>query len=92
MRLDHKDDLRIMQYDRLENISESFKKLQGYYQYVRYRKYSGKLTEEQISRCKEGNVRGAFGYPESTEKIAQLEIFFVILHENSVKLWINYFF
>ena len=102
MRLDHNDDLRIMQYDkdffmryfleeeerwlkihdevemttderydRLENIAESFKKLQGYYQYVRYRKYSGKLTEEQISRCKEGNVRGAFGYPESTEKIAR---------------------
>ena len=57
-------------YDRLKNISERFKKLQGYYQYVKQRKYSGKLTEEQISRCKEGNVRGVFGYPDNTEKMS----------------------
>ena len=57
-------------YDRIKNISERFEKLKKYYDYVRQRKYQGKLTEVQISRCKEGNVRGAFGYPESTEQIA----------------------
>lgn len=56
-------------YDRIKNILERFEKLQNYYQYVKQRKNLGKLTEEQISRCKEGNVRGVFGYPESTEKI-----------------------
>ena len=58
-------------YDRLKSISERFKKLQNYYQYVKQRKNLGRLTEEQISRCKEGNVRGVFGYPESTEEIAR---------------------
>lgn len=57
-------------YDRIKNISERFEKLKKYYDYVKQRKYQGKLTEVQISRCKEGNVRGAFGYPESTEQIA----------------------
>lgn len=57
-------------YDRLNSLVERFEKLQGYYRYATQRKYRGKLTKEQISRCKEGNVRGVFGYPESTEKIA----------------------
>lgn len=66
-----KDELTLGErYDRLESISKRFKELQNYYEYVKSRKYRGKLTEEQISRCKEGNVRGVFGYPESTEKIA----------------------
>lgn len=58
-------------YDRLNSLVERFEKLQGYYRYATQRKYRGKLTKEQISRCKEGNVRGVFGYPESTEKIAR---------------------
>lgn len=57
-------------YDRIKNISERFEKLKKYYDYVKQRKNQGKLTEVQISRCKEGNVRGVFGYPESTEQIA----------------------
>ena len=57
-------------YDRIKNISERFEKLKKYYDYVKQRKNQGKLTEVQISKCKEGNVRGVFGYPESTEKIA----------------------
>lgn len=58
-------------YDRIKNISKRFEKLQNYYQYIKQRKNQGKLTEEQISRCKEGNVRGVFGYPERTEKLAR---------------------
>ena len=58
-------------YDRLNSLVERFEKLRGYYRYATQRKYRGKLTKEQISRCKEGNVRGVFGYPESTEKIAR---------------------
>lgn len=57
-------------YVRIKNISERFEKLKKYYDYVKQRKNQGKLTEVQISKCKEGNVRGVFGYPESTEKIA----------------------
>ena len=31
---------------------------------------NSKLTEEQISKCKEGNVRGVFGYPTLLEELA----------------------
>ena len=58
-------------YDAIERIIERFEKLKSVYNYVRQRYILGKLTQEQIDRCKEGNVRGVFGYPESTEKIAQ---------------------
>jgi len=58
--------------DMIDNgILERYKKLQRYYESVKDRKYRGKLTEDQIRRCKEGNVRGVFGYPESTEKITR---------------------
>ena len=51
-------------------LRDEFNKMQRYYDYLKQRNYKGKLTKEQISRCKNGNVRGIFGYPESTEKIA----------------------
>ena len=31
----------------------------------------GKLSPEQESKCKEGNVRGVFGYPTATEELAK---------------------
>ena len=57
-------------YARIRTILESFNKIKEYYGEVKRCKKNGELTEEQISRCKEGNVRGVFGYPKSTEKIA----------------------
>ena len=45
--------------------------MQRYYEYVRYRKYQGKLNEGQISRGKEGNVGGVFGFPVRVEELAK---------------------
>ena len=43
-------------------LQEEYKKMQRYYEYVKYRKYQGKLNEEQIQRGKEGKIGGVFGY------------------------------
>lgn len=52
-------------------IREEYEKMQRYYEYVRYRKYQGKLNEEQMSRGKEGNVGGVFGFPIRVEELAK---------------------
>lgn len=49
---------------------ERFEELRKHYTYIRERKSKGNLTKEQIIKCKEGNIRGTFGYPESTKRIA----------------------
>ena len=54
-----------------KQIQEEYEKMQRYYDYVRYRKYQGKLNEEQMSRGKEGEVGGVFGYPTRIEEIAK---------------------
>lgn len=53
-------------------ITEEYSKMQRYYKYVRDRFYRDKLSEEQISKCKEGNVKGkVFGYPTQIEELAK---------------------
>jgi len=52
-------------------ITTQYKRMQKYYEYIRVRKSQNKLTEEQISKCKEGNVKGVFGYPSSIEELAK---------------------
>lgn len=52
-------------------IQEEYEKMQRYYDYVRHRKYHGKLNEEQMARGKEGEVGGVFGYPTKTEELAK---------------------
>ena len=52
------------------SIVTQYQKMQKYYEYIRARKSNGKLTEKQISKCKEGNVRGVFGYPTLVEELA----------------------
>ncbi len=47
--------------EELTQLIKEYKKMQGYYEYVRIRKSKGKLNEEQIEKCKEGNVNGVFG-------------------------------
>jgi len=42
------------------------------YTNIRALKSKGKLTEEQILSCKEGNVRGIFGYPKRIEELARI--------------------
>lgn len=43
-----------------------YETLKKYYDYIRVRRSNGKLSEELCTRCKEGNVRGVFGYPTET--------------------------
>ena len=51
-------------------LEERYKKIRSYNEYVRYRETNGKLTEEQWNRCKEGNLRGKFGFPTEIEQLA----------------------
>ena len=46
------------------------KKIRSYNEYVRYRETNGKLTESQWNKCKEGNLRGKFGFPTEIEEVA----------------------
>lgn len=53
-------------------ITDEYSKMQRYFNYVKYRFYREKLSEEQISKCKEGNVKGRiFGYPTYIEDLAK---------------------
>lgn len=51
-------------------LEERYRKIRSYNEYVRYRESSGKLTEPQWNKCKEGNLRGKFGFPTEIEKVA----------------------
>ena len=42
--------------EEFSKIQDIYKKMQSYFDYVRYRKYKGKLSEEQLKRCKEGGI------------------------------------
>ena len=52
-------------------LIKKFNKMLRYYEYINERYRVGKLTNRQFKKCKEGNVRGFFGYPEKTKKAAQ---------------------
>lgn len=56
------------EYDRLVAEFETMKK---YYEYIRVRKSKNKLPRELYAKCKEGNLRGVFGYPTQTEELAR---------------------
>lgn len=55
------------EYDKL---LEKYKKMQDNYTYIRTRKSRGKLSKKHEKMCKEGNVRGVFGYPTVTVKLS----------------------
>lgn len=57
--------------EEFSQIQEEYKKMQRYYEYVKYRKYQGKLNEEQIQRGKEGEIGGVFGYSTRIEELAK---------------------
>ena len=44
-----------------KEFAEELKKIRDNYAYVRLRKSQGKLTEEQIKKCTDGDIRGVFG-------------------------------
>ena len=52
-------------------IQEEYEKMQRYYDYVRYRKYQGKLNEKQMEKCKEGEIGGVFGYSARIEELSK---------------------
>lgn len=57
--------------EEFSQIQEEYEKMQRYYDYVRYRKYQGKLNEKQMEKCKEGEIGGVFGYSATIEELAQ---------------------
>lgn len=52
-------------------IQEEYEKMQRYYDYVKNRKYQGKLNEKQIEKCKEGEIGGTFGYSARIEELSK---------------------
>lgn len=57
--------------NKLAELLAQYARMQEYYAYVRNRRAQRKLRDEQEKRCKEGNIRGAFGYPTATEDLAK---------------------
>lgn len=73
--------------EEFSQIREEYEKMQRYYDYVRYRKYQGKLNEEQISRGKEGNVGEVFGFPVRVEELAKK---YGIAEKDADYIWTKY--
>lgn len=57
--------------EELKKLIEEYENILRYYGYVRGRKSRGKLNEEQIEKCREGNVGGVFGM--STKENNEME-------------------
>lgn len=57
--------------EEFEALYERYYKAKGYYIYIRTRKSDGKLTENQISACKQGNVGGVFGWSTEVEVLSK---------------------
>ena len=57
--------------EEFSQIQEEYEKMQRYYDYVRYRKYQGKLNEKQMEKCKEGEIGGVFGYSARIEELSK---------------------
>lgn len=57
--------------EEFSQIQEEYKKMQKYYDYVRYRKYQGKLNKEQMEKGKEGKIGGVFGYSAKIEELSK---------------------
>ena len=54
-----------------DNLFQQYNIARDYYNYIRIRHWENKLSSEQVTRCKEGNVRGIFGYPAQIESLAR---------------------
>lgn len=57
--------------EEFSQIKEEYEKIQKYYDYIRAKKRQGKLSEEQISKAKEGDIGGVFGLPTRVEELAK---------------------
>ena len=54
-----------------KRIESEYKERCKYYTYLRTKRNKAELSEDQISRCKEGDIRGVFGYPTELENLAK---------------------
>lgn len=56
--------------EEIEKIYNERKDMHKYYDFLKTKFYRGELSQDQFAKCKEGNIRGIFGYPSKIEKIA----------------------
>ena len=54
-----------------QELLKKYERMQKHYTYIRIRNSQGKLTPEQEKMCREGNVRGVFGYPSATRDLSR---------------------
>ena len=52
--------------EQYQELLKKYERMQGHYAYIRTRRSQGKLSEKHEEMCKEGNIRGVFGYPSTT--------------------------
>ena len=66
----------LMEYARgneqeFQRLRNKYRGLQNRYRYLCVRNNDGKLTADQKEQCQEGNIRGNFGYPSTTQQLAR---------------------
>ena len=57
--------------EQYKELLKKYEKMQEHYTYIRTRKSRGKLSKKHEKMCKEGNVRGVFGYPSATIELSR---------------------
>ena len=55
----------------LEKLKQEYQEMIKYYEYARTRNVYGKLTPDQVLKCKDANIGGVFGYPTYMENLAK---------------------
>ena len=85
--------------EQYQELLKKYERMQSHYTYIRTRKSQGKLNPKLEKMCREGNIRGVFGYPSTTIDLSRkyglnLEKIDYILSkygkmENFVKAFIN---
>ena len=55
-----------------QQLYNEYCRLKLKYNYLCERIREGKLSKDQIEQCKEGNIRGVFGYTSETQRLAEL--------------------
>lgn len=57
--------------EQYQELLKKYERMQGHYTYIRTRKSQGKLKPKHEKMCREGNIRGVFGYPSTTEALSR---------------------
>ena len=78
-------------------LKEQSEKLSRYYDYIKQRNFKNKLTDEQLLKGKEGNIRGIFGYPTKIEELAnkyghsENDIDYIVSKYGDLRSFVNLF-